>query len=770
MFNLPINVKEILKDYKNSLKDYIDNKVNSDHFKGIRVTWGIYSHRGGKFFMARIRIPAGLITPPQLKILASVSKKYGDGILHITTRQDIQIHNIKIENTIKIMEELNNYELSPRGGGGNTVRNIIACPLSGVCEEEVFDVRSYATSLTENLLSRATSFNLPRKFKISFSGCSKDCSGVLVNDIGLLASHKEKEEGFKVFVGGGMGANSRLGKMLEEFIPEEDLGYCVTAIKNIFYRMGDRKNRHHNRLRFLIEDIGYEKFKQYYIQELEALKDKEYISLRKISFPGKNDTVTEIPKIDNKQYKQFLEYNVQSQKQKGFQSVEIRIPQGDLYSQKLEALAGIEKDFKGIEFRLSQNQNLIICWVKNQDVYKLFLRLKEIAGDFLYPETLLDTVSCKGARTCNLGLCNSPDLAKEIEDMIGKNFKDNKLFDKLNIKINGCPNACGQHPVGKLSFHGLVRKVDNRPVPFYKFLIGGKKDAENTRLSEKVGIIPARNIPKFLLALLKELERVIGGKKDLDQFLVEEAKDIAGGILKDFAYVPPYSEDRDFYIDWGKTEEFSLAGIGPGECGAGVIDIIESDLKEAKISLGEAEKENYSFENIKKTLLISSRALLVVKGIEITEEVEVLKNFKEKFIDEGVVSDYFSDIVDVFKSTSKESSLEERKEKFIYAKKLLENIKNLYKNMDSSFNFPKIKQKIQKESNHFLDLKGTLCPLNYVKAKLFLENLESGTILEILLDEGEPMNNVPKSLENDGHQILKKEKLKGFYRILVKNK
>jgi len=770
MFNLPVKVKEELKDYKNSLNLYIDNKINSAHFKGIRVPWGIYSHRGGKFFMVRIRIPAGLVTSSQLKILASVSRKYGNGILHITTRQDIQIHNVKIENTIKIMEELNKYELSPRGGGGNTVRNIIACHLSGVCVKEVFDVRNYATALTEDLLSRATSFNLPRKFKISFSGCPKDCTGVLINDIGFLASRKEKKEGFKVFVGGGMGANSRLGQMLEEFISEEDLGYCVMAIKNIFNRMGDRKNRHHNRLRFLIENIGFKEFKQYYIQELEAVKEKEYISLRKISLPEKKNTVMEIPMIDNKQYTQFLEYNVQSQKQKGFQCIEVRIPQGDLDSNKLEELAEIEKDFKGIEFRLSQNQNLIICWVKNQDVYKLFLRLKEITDDFLYPETILDTVSCKGAQTCNLGLCNSPDLAKEVEDMIGKNFKDYKLFSKLNIKINGCSNACGQHPVGNLSFHGLVRKVDNRPVPFYKFLIGGKKDAENTRLSEKVGIIPSRNIPKFLKAFLKELEGITGGKKDLDQVLVEEAKEIAGSILKDFAYVPLHSEDRDFYIDWGKTEEFSLAGIGPGECGAGVMDIIESDLQEAKISLEEAEKGDYSIENIRKILLLSSKALLIVKGIETADEEEILQNFKEKFIDEGIASDYYSDLVDVFKSTSKESSLGDRKEKFIYAKKLFEHINNIYENMDPSFNFSKVKQKIQKVSSHFLDLKGIKCPLNYVKAKVFLEDLESETILEILLDEGEPIDNVPRSLENDGHQILKTEKLKGFYKISVKKK
>lgn len=772
MFQLPKEVKKDTENYKHSLEEIREGKISSARFKGIRVPWGVYSHRGGEVYMTRVRIPAGLATPLQLKALSSASLKYGDGILHLTTRQDIQIHNIKIEDTIRVMEYLKEYNLSPRGGGGNTVRNIIACALSGVCKEEIFDVRRYAVALSEYLLSQDDSFSLPRKLKISFSGCSKDCAGCLVNDLGFLAKYKNGKKGFKVFVGGGMGANSRVGKLLEEFILEEDLGYCSRAIKNIFYRRGDRHNKHHNRLRFLIEDIGLEEFKKFYKKEFQDLKEKEHIVLRKIDFPKKEETNTEIPRIEEKEYKEFLKYGVYPQKQKGFLNAGLRIPRGDISAEKLSSLAGLEKEFPRIEFRTSPNQNLFICGVKNEDLHKLFLKLKEILKDFLYPETLLDVVACKGALTCNLGLSNSPGLAREIEDMVKEKFIGKKVFRELEIKLNGCPNACGHQPVGKLSFYGIVRRVDNRPLPFYKFLIGGRKEVEHTGLAEEVGIIPAKNIPQFLGEFLGRAEELIERDKNIYQFLDNGAKDIAREVLESYRDVPSYSENRDFYIDWGKTEEFSLAGLGPGECGAGVLDVIEADLTEARIALEGAEKDDYSPPKIKKALFFSARALLVVRGQDPKSEEEAFSGFRKKFIEEGVASEVYSNLKDVFRSITDRLNSQERKEKFIYAKGFFEHINNVYKSMDSSFNFPgqEASPKIGEKVTDILDLKGTPCPLNYVKAKLVLENLNSGDTLEIFLDEGEPIDSVPPSLENDGYQILKIEKQDGFYRVLVKKR
>lgn len=772
MFQLPEEVKKSMENYKRSLEEAQEDRVSSARFRGVRVPWGIYSHRGGKVYMARIRIPAGVVNPLQLKALADVSQRFTDGVLHITTRQDIQIHNVHIKDTLKVMEHLKEYNLSSRGGGGNTVRNIIACPLSGVCKEELFDVRRYAIALTEYLLRQDTSFNLPRKLKISFSGCSKDCAGCLVNDLGFLAQYQGEKKGFRVFVGGGMGANSRIGKLLEEFISEEDLGYCVAAVKNVFYRRGDRRNKRHNRLRFLIEDMGLGQFKKVYRKEFQELREKEYIVLRKIDFVEQEETDGEIPPIDDEEYSEFLRHNVSSQKQKGFVSVELRIPQGDISAERLAALAELEKDFSRIEFRTSLNQNLFICWVKSEDLYELFLRLKDILSDFLYPQTLLDLVVCRGALTCNLGLCNSPGLAKEIEDMVKKEFLKKKVFRILGIRLNGCPNSCAQHPLGKLSFHGMVRRVDNRPLPFYKFLLGGRKEAELTRLAEEIGIVPAKNVPRFLRDFLERVEERIGESEDVYDFLRVSAKRIAQQVLEHYSYVPSYLEKRDFYIDWGKTEEFSLAGLGPGECGAGVLDLIEADLSEAKLALERAEKEFFSLPDIKKTLFFSVRALLAVKGKDPKNEREAFSDFKEKFIKEGIASSVYANIEEVFKSMDEKTSPGQRRDEFSYASKFLKHINELYESMDSTFNFPK-KEKFSEKGeilSNVLDLKGTPCPINYVKVKLVLEKLNQGETLEVLLDEGEPMDNVPKSLENDGHQVLKIEKQDGFYRVVVKKR
>ena len=769
MFQLPEEVKNGIENFKRSLEEAQREKISSARFKDIRVPWGIYSHRGGKVYMTRIRVPAGVVTPSQLKALSVCSQKYGDGILHITTRQDIQIHNVKIEDTVKVMEYLKGYNLSPRGGG-NTVRNVIACSLSGVCREEIFDVRRYAVGITEYLLRKENSFNLPRKFKISFSGCSKDCAGCLVNDLGFFAEYRNGKKGFKVFIGGGMGAKSHIGKLLENFIPEEDLGYCVEAVKNVFYTRGDRRNKHHNRLRFLLEDIGLGEFKSFYEKEFQELKEREYIVLRKIDFPTKTQIDSEVPQVKDREYREFLKYNVYPQKQKGFSSAELRIPRGDINYEKLLSLAELSSSFDGIEFRTTQNQNLSICWIENQNLYKLFLKLKEISNDFLYPKTLFDVVACKGALTCNLGLCNSPGLAEKIEDMIKKEFIGKEVFRRLGIKLNGCPNACGHQPIGELSFYGVVKRVDNRPAPFYKFLLGGRKKAEETQLAEEVGIIPAKNVPTFLEVFLKTVEDRLKDYTDTYEFLNKEAKEIAGDVLGEYSYIPSYLQDKNFYIDWGRKEEFSLAGLGPGECGAGVLDMIESDLTEGKIALEEAEKEDYPPEKIKKSLFLSVRALLVVKGKNPQDEEEAFSDFKEKFIEEGIASDVYSDIKEIFKSITGELDSLERKEKFLYAKGFFEHITQLYKSMDSSFNFPKQEDssQVQKRTTSILDLKGTPCPLNYVKAKVALESLEVGDSLGILLDEGEPIENVPKSLENDGHQIIKIQRKDGFYRVVVR--
>ncbi len=799
MFRLPEEVIQDMAGYARSLKDAVEGKMSPTRFRGVRVPWGIYSQRGGSTCMTRVRIPSGLLSAAQLKALAHVSRTYGDGVLHLTTRQDIQVHAVKIEDTLVIMEYLKDFDLSPRGGGGNTVRNVIACSLSGVCADEVFDVKGHAIALTECLLRQEASVNLPRKFKIAFSGCSRDCTGCLVNDIGFLAAVRDGQKGFRVFAAGGMGANPRVGRLLEEFIPESETGYCAVAVRNVFYKNGDRRNRHHNRLRFLVEDIGFDRFKDLYREELASLREDEHIVLRSIVPAEREEAGGKVPGEDDPEYAKFLRYSIRPQKQPGYVSVELRIPRGDITAGQAEALAELAADLAGAEFRTSQNQDLVMCWIRNVDLYRLFGALKEILDGFLCPGTLLDVVACKGALTCNLGLCNSPALACEIERVVGEELAGTRVFKELDVKINGCPNACGHHPVGALALHGLVRRVDGRPVPFYKFLVGGRKGAEATRLAQEVGMVPGRNVPVFLSDLVRELEGELREGEDMHEFLAGRGKDIARRVLERHSYVPSHAENRDFYVDWGRDEEFSLAGIGPGECGAGVLDIIEADLADAGLALEEAGRSGSGADAIRKALASSARALLVVRGAEPRTGEDALALFKEKFIDSGIALERFAGIEGVFEGLAQELSAEKGEQALAYAKEFLEHIRELYSRMDSSFNFPPREAGLPSQegglpakegepaalgagsapsagptpggpSPEVLDLKGTLCPMNYVKTKLVLEELESGTVLQVLLDEGEPVRNVPRSLKDDGHEVLGIEKQDSHYVVTVKKK
>ncbi|MBI5700551.1 sulfurtransferase TusA family protein [Candidatus Saganbacteria bacterium] len=769
MFKLSKEIKDGMKNYKQSLDELLQNKIPQVRFKGVRVPWGIYSHRGGGIYMTRIRIPAGIVSGEQLIALAQASQKFGSGKLHITTRQDIQIHNVKIEDTIKLMEFLSDFDLSSRGGGGNTVRNIMSCAKAGVCPDEVMDTRKYAVALTEYLIQDEKSFQMPRKFKLTFSGCAKDCGGVITNDMGFLA----EKGGFRVYVGGGMGARSILGKLLEEHIKPEDLPYCAEAVRNVFLKHGDPKNRHYNRLRFLIEKIGYPEFQKLYREEFKDLKAQKKIVLRDIVAPKYEEINDSIAQNDDANYKEFLKYNVFPQKQKGYSIVELRINRGDLSAQELENLGSLSKEFPNIDFRATQKQNLLICFVRNGGLFKLYTKINGILKDFLYPETLLDIVACKGALTCNLGVCNSPGLSESLEEMIKKEFVGSYAFKKLEVRINGCPNSCGQVPLGKIAFYGLVKRVGNRPVPFYNLLVGGHKAASNTKFGEEIGLIPGRNVPAFLRALFKKMEVALSADINVDEYLEKTGKGLARELLKDYIAVPSYEENKDFYVDWGKTEEFSLTGISQGECGAGVLDIIESDLKDAKEFL-----EKATLKDLYKALIYSARALLMTKGVDTIVESEIMAQFKEKFVEMGIVAYKFKNIIEfAFSILKEEVSQTDAK---AYVQELFDEVSAAYKAMDPTFHFP-IRHELKKEAEDkkteekkvashevLMDLRGVACPINYVKVKIRLETMEKGDKILVYLDQGEPIINVPASLKNDGQDVISITEKDNYFEVLVK--
>jgi sulfite reductase (ferredoxin) len=539
---------------------------------------------------------------------------------------------------------------------------------------------------------------------MAFSGCDKDCAGARVNDLGFIASRKEGAAGYRVWAGGGMGAHSAKGSLLEECAPKEDAGYIAEAVKGVFYKRGDRRNKHRNRLRFLIQDIGFENFGKYYADEMKALKAARSVdNLRNVEFAGPSAASPSGAKDIGAggDYRDFLEFNVVGQKQEGFAAVNIRIPRGDIAASAAEAVADLAEKFSApSEIRVSQNQNLCVTNVRKGDVGKLFEGLKEAFAsssenepnmsdvDFLYPDTLVDATVCKGAATCNLGLLNSPALARQLEPTL-KSFRPMKrIFKGINIKINGCPNACARHPLGLVSFHGIVRRIDNRPAPFYKLLVGGGVADGDTRFAADTGIlIPARGMPAFVKEFLTALERRISDGEDAATAAVKYAADVAGRIAPKYARVPSYEEDRSFYTDWGRDAEFSLEGTGPGECGAGIIDMIESDLIDAKIALDNAG-ESHSVEEIKKAVFYSARALLVVKGADPKTAAEAFADFKTYFVDTGISPSRYGGLGIFYDALGgDEPSGGKKAADIARAREFLAHINELYKNMDSSFEF-----------------------------------------------------------------------------------
>ena len=683
---LPQKVIDEIPFYKNNLAKFLSGELEEAFFRGVRVPWGFYYQRDGKRLMARLRGPNGILTPQQLYEIGTVANTHADGRLHITTRQDIQIHNLPVENSLKIIESLKKIHISPRAGGGNTIRNITGCYLSGICPHEHSEVYKNVWGLTEYLLSCDESYAMPRKIKIAFSGCEHDCACTGVNDLGFVAL---KGGGFKVLCGGGMGAKSAVATMLHEKIDQNEIGYVAKAIVNLFIKYGDRKRRNRNRLRFLIQNLGWETFHQHYKQELkEAHKGAPIDIHSKDEIPPLSTPIPSTPPeeaaLDDTGYASFLKHHCSQQKQPGYYSIVLRVPRGEIDGDTLIALSRISDTIPSLHFRTTQRQDMIIANVPQEKLDLIYNSTRPLFKLAPHPEAITDTVCCKGATTCRIGICNSVGLAAAIvEELHTISLKPDRLKD-LTININGCPNACGQHPIGLISFSGMVKKVNNRSVPFYRVHLGGKVDAEKTRLAEPIGAVPARIIPKMFSQFLTSLQERPRG--NAYEYVTNQGKQTMMELIQKYATVPPYEEDTSFYMDFGKTEEFSLDGLSQAECSSGVVDMIESDLASAQKFLDRAREKNYDLDGIHQAFISASRALLVVKGVDPKDEPAIIDAFINKFVDSRIAPSEFANLHTVYDQICARNI--KREIAYDYTNRLYEAVKETYSLMDSTFNFP----------------------------------------------------------------------------------
>lgn len=758
VLRIPETVRRDVGEYREHAGRYLAGETSDVAFRAYRVPMGIYEQREAGRYMVRIRIGAGLVSTGQLRRIAELSREYGNGILHVTTRQDIQIHEVDIAKTADVLEGLLEAGLSARGGGGNTVRNVSACARSGICAQEKFEVAPYAVAVAEYLLQDRSSFNLPRKYKIVFSGCSSDCGLASVADLGFFAEVRGGRKGFEVYAGGGLGANPAVAVRIEEFVEAGEVFEVAEAVKRLFDKQGDRSNKHRARLRYVLGRVGEAEFVRMYKQERAKLKGQplrgQVPEVRDI-LAGYRGGGVGAESLDEP-----LPAGVWAENAEGLYTVRVSLGLGDIKADELERVADIAEKYGSPLVRTTQLQNLLVSGVKGQDVAKVRDELKEAVSGLAADGPQI--VACTGAATCKLGLCLSRGLAEAIGEAIAEKVPaDAEAGRERTIRISGCPNSCANHYIASVGFQGRAKRVGGRLMPCYDVMAGGVVRQGEARLAEKVGTVPAKRIPEMMARIVAEgIDDEAGVKA-----VAAEYGDFGGEFAEEYFY------------DYGAGEVFSLAGRGPGECGAGVMDVITVDIDEAKAAIkaaGKAAAGKEKSEAIYRAVVAGARALLVTFGAEPKKEREIFAAFGEYLVKPGWVAADSERLLEAMVDY-RMGDVESVDNLLGQAERLVARVEELFKSLDASLKFTAepvgaAPEETQQKQGEVIDLRGVGCPLNFVKAKIRLETVKVGDVLEVLLDDGEPVKNVPASFADQGQEIVSVDAVADYHSVKVRRK
>jgi sulfite reductase beta subunit-like hemoprotein len=573
-------VRTDIEQFREQAEAWTAGKLTDDEFRGFRLRRGIYGQRQVGVHMVRTKVPGGILTATQLDTMASIADKFGSGRGHLTTRQNIQYHFVPLANVPSLLHMLADVRLTTREACYNTVRNITACPTAGLRHDEIFNVNPYAQRLAFAFLHRELTDSMPRKFKFALCGCKQDCSVTAIHDCGIRAVIRNEngveKRGFKMVVGGGLGPLPNEAGLLDEFVPEDQLVHKAEAILRIFNKYGNRKNKNKARLKFVLRERG--------LDWLKAAVEEEYQDILKNGgipmpenvpegfggfeanpqpigsgalLPVVNDVHAADPAFD-----EWLETNVEEQRQPGYGIVTIQVNQGNLTGEQMRGLAKISRDAGDGRIRFTIDQNVILGFIPVANLRRVYEALKQIQLAKAGAHEIGDITTCPGAWTCNLGLTKSMTLGAALQGAV-KDYEDPKV-KSLAIKISGCPNSCGQHWIADIGFYGNARKIDGRELPYYQMMLGGGEDETGAmKFGMAINSIPARLAP---VALNRVLDHYIANRNDGEtfreyvmRFKVEHFRGMTSDLTKPAELFP------EMYKDWGDEDDFSLQ-LGRGEC------------------------------------------------------------------------------------------------------------------------------------------------------------------------------------------------------------
>lgn len=581
---LPERVLKELNDFQEDISKYRAGQIGEVKFQKIRLQLGTYAQRQTGVQMQRIKIPYGRLTSGQLRRLSDVSDKYSVGFMHLTTRQDVQLYYLNLQDVPKMMKELADAGITTREACGNTVRNITASPFTGASPSDTFDVTPYAEALKNFMLYNPICQNMGRKFKVCFeSDPDVDNAGIRIHDLGFRAVIKETEgkrhKGFQLYIGGGLGASPSLGYLWSSFIPVEEMIPLSASIVRVYDRYGERKVRMKARMKFLIRKLGFDKFKELVEEERANLEEDDSWNdyLKDIAEnetpPDKNYDFKPAPDAvkDDPDFIDWKATNVSPAGTEGYSVVNIRIQLGDVVSDSGRALADIADKYADGNLRVTIQQNLLIRWVPDKALPSLYAALKKIDLGDPGADSFRDITACPGADTCRLGITSAKGLATKLTDLMKNGLgKYQQTCKDIKIKISGCPNSCAQHAAASIGFQGASITKDGRSVPAVMLFLGGGLYGDDTRLATPIGKVPTRNAPKVVSRLLEMYESEKESGEHFDFYIQRLGSKAVKDILKEYNHIPSYEDDPEFYKDWGyEKKEFELLQGIKGEC-AGV--------------------------------------------------------------------------------------------------------------------------------------------------------------------------------------------------------
>ena len=907
MYRIPSTLNGDL-DYTQSLIDQFKaGEIQAGQLKSNRVPMGIYEQRKNQHYMLRLRCAGGLVTPEQLAKIAFVGHQLSTSHLHVTTRQEIQIHNVDIEDAIPALKKLEKVGISSAGGGGNTVRNMMVDDRSGLTADEEFDVYPYVEELTSRLIAEKDSFTMPRKYKVAIDTSVATANYSYIADLGLQARIKDGQRGFRVLIAGSAASNAHTGWEVFDFLPEKDLYRAAKALKNWFHKYGNRRNRHKARMRYVFYKYGTEEAKRLYLEEFEELKKDGSIDFEAPALPLEHHKPSFSP-LSEKEVKSGLK-EVKSEERRVKNSNPLGVP-SDLqsdgkqgtskneiidveafetwkrrYAHKQTNAEGLKENlwyayiplrhgnnstdfFAEVAEYLGNYGNDVIRFTKKEqiqvrnipeeyltNIYAFFKKLGVYQID--YPVVVTNLTCCTGADTCRLGIC----LPKGAIDGIAKQLLNSDLnldaIPDFELRMNGCTNICALATWGDLGFSGRVGRVGDDPYPAYTIWLPVKGKHE---IDLQQGYIAAKKIPAFVEDYLRDVIAEQANYADYYDYVAKRGVNIVKDLIAKYKEIAPYSEEPDTFFDFGDDEKFSLIKYGKAECSAGLFDIIEIDQDTIREKRKEVEQllENIpqgvpadlqsdgkqaisggskvpadlqsdgkqgtsKIEKLLHDIVFSeNRMLLVTRGLDPRTDDDVYNGFEKEFIAAGIIPQKFKVLTE--KARNNESLISEKP----LIDELADLLNDLYQNMDDSLQFKltaaqsptdntdntdskeksaesaksarqkntsekeqksvssvksvgqkNTSEKEQKSSagepeaispDVKKDFRGVMCPMNFVKTKIALTPMQSGQILEILLDDGAPIENVLGSVKNEGHTILSTEKVENYWKVLIKKK